>query len=801
MRVVWSLIAVLVAVSGPAVAADLRIKTLKVLIPIYRGAQDTQGRLSDDDVAGIQDGIERGRLFYFRNTLGRLNLRFSYVVVDSPAPKNDGPTYEFIEKDLRDRGIEDNQYDGVFTTGVGLTGNWGGFGILGETGAAFGMPDKRGGMSWAPEDVPGVWYGAMWTFVHEFQHALDGPICGEGVHMLSGHPYSDCSVPWFKWGYHGGQHFSWEACTLREVGAEILDVPGATKSWLTVQDSDGDGLADDDPRLPMDEARFGSSPTEKDTDGDGLDDLHEFSADIFRGADPRNIDTDGDGVRDGDDSCPTVALVSAVTYSADLPAVDGVRDAQYRPLFLHTYASNSDALAPATVDACWNEDAVSLFVRTAEKCGMSLWIDSSPDNGFWEGGDTYVITASPDGKVGFSDLMGGDVPGAQAAWGGDGLEVRIPAIIGQGASNEINFGGDKRPQDVADGLALWGGGALGLNVRITAETGGAAVFAPNWEMFKTGLDKPATALSRPSLRYTKRLTSAKVPVAVVSGVRDDQDVETVNGVGVVVGQRRGPGEVPLTVGIERGMGPGDGSNELYAAASDGQVSERITLVVDDGAKPPKVTRDRNRLRVAGEPGATAEIFVSGEGAEALSVGTVTLDPSGAGDYTLPPSFTGYLGAYAQGTDFPKPAFYRIDPEIAYDYNDGKCDPRLASEYFCIVWTATLDVPADGDHTFFLSTDDGSRLFIDDAQVVDHWGHHGVEEKSAAVHLSKGPHALKVQYYEEDGWAAAHLEWSGPGIERTHALPVTALPFPVDQARWSVRQTDRIGNTSAIAPAG
>jgi len=800
MRIAWSLIAVFVAVSGPVLSADLRIKSLKVLVPIYRGVPGEQGSVSDDDVAGIQAGIERGRLFYFRNTLGRLNLELDYLVVDTPAPKNDGPTYEFIEKDLRDRGIVDDQYDGAFTTGVGLTGNWGGFGILGQTGAAFGMPDKRGGMSWAPEDEPGVWYGVMWTFVHEFQHALDGPICGEGIHMLSGHPYSDHTVPWFKWGYLGAQHFSWEACTLREVGTEILDVPGATKSWLTVKDADGDGLADNDPRLPMDEARFGSSPTEKDTDGDGLDDLHEFSADIFRGSDPRNADTDEDGVRDGDDPCPTVALAAAAAYAADLPAVDGVMDAQYGPLFLHTYASNSDALATATVDACWNEDAVSFFVRTAEKCEMSLWIDSSPGNGFWEGGDTYVITASPDGKVRFSDLMGGDVPGAQAAWGADGLEVRIPALTGQGASNEINFGGDKRSQDVADGLALWGGGALGLNVRIATQPGGAAVFAPNWDMFRTSLDKPATALSRPSLRYTKRLTSARTPVAIVMGVGDDQEVEVINAPGVVVGQRRGPGEVPLTTGIERGFGPEDGSNELYAAASDGQVSERIMVVVDDGADPPKVTRDGDRLRIAGEPGATAEIIVSGEGAEALSVGTVTLDPSGAGDYALPPSFAGYLGAYAQGTDFPKPAFYRIDPQIAYDYNDGKCDPRLASEYFCIVWTATLDVPADGDYTFYLSTDDGSRLFIDEEQVIDHWGHHGKEEKSATVRLNKGPHALKVQYYEEDGWAAAHLEWSGPDIERTHALPVTALPFPPDRARWSARQTDKVGHVSDIAAA-
>ena len=58
-----------------------------------------------------------------------------------------------------------------------------------------------------------------------------------------------------------------------------------------VQDSDGDGLTDDE------EADIGTDPNDPDTDDDGLNDGDE----VDLGTDPLNPDTDGDGVNDGDE--------------------------------------------------------------------------------------------------------------------------------------------------------------------------------------------------------------------------------------------------------------------------------------------------------------------------------------------------------------------------------------------------------------------------------------------------------------------------------------------------------------------
>ncbi len=811
MRLV-TIVAALAALAVSAQAADLEIKTLKVLVPIYRGdPADAEQWLTDEDVAGIQAGIERGRVFYFRNTFGRLNLEIEYLLIDEPAPDSEGPTYEFLEADLASRGVGPGDYDGVFTTGTPLAGNWGGFDIFEGAGAAFGMPDVRGGLTWYPEDEPGVWYGVAWTFVHEFQHAFDLVIAGEYPEVLHGHPYADCMErPDFPWRVQGAQHWSWEAATLRDVAPKVLKVRGARDESFTVTDTDGDGLADADDRLPVDERRLGSDPTNPDTDGDGLNDLDEFCADIFLGADPTNPDTDGDGIPDGADAHPTVALAPAVSYTVEDLTVDGVADGAYGPLFLSTVVANDDGLASTRIDAAWNEGALFLLVRADEPLSLYLEIDSSPENGYWEGGDTYIIRADGE-RVTFGGLgLSGDVPGAECAFGGDGLEIKIPAVIGQGASHEINWGGQRSPADVTDGLQLWGDGGLGLNVQVSRGADRRALFTPNWEMFATSLAKPSDAPARPSLRGTAEVTSDAVPTALVRGV-GPADVVSVHAVAVadlggpdaappaVAGKRIGPGPVLLTDLPARGAGEADGGNLLIARVGD-QESDPAVLVWDVAAEAPALSLDGGVLSVTGEPNAEVEVFL-GDGTHPLQVVTsAVLDGEGRGSVELPASLEGFLGAYAVGIDFGPATFARVDREINFNYEGGGADDRLPLDGFCVRWTGALDVPADGEYTFYLTSDDGSRLYLDGAMVIDNWGHHGDVEKTWTGRLAAGQHPIRIDYYEEFGWGAAYFEWSGPGIERTFDIPVSALPVSVEGMTWLARQTDRAGNVSPFAVA-
>jgi len=791
-------IAVLTAASAIAAnaAGSVVVKDLKLLIPIYRGGPSDAGRLSDDDVAAVRAGIDLGRLFYFRNTRGKLNLSLEYLVIPATAPNNDDASYDAILADLQARGVGDDEYDGLYTTGIGLTGNWGGYQFLGHTAGAMGMADRGGLFDWWPGDDPGVWYAVTWTFCHEFQHALDGVICeGSGrPDMLSDHPYADSAERWFWWGHQAGQHFDWVAHTLRSfTGYENLR--GVTDSRIEATDSDGDGLADSAPELPMDEARLGSDPAKADTDGDGLSDLGEFAADIYRGSDPTKTDTDGDGLDDGKDPHPTVAMASGVAYAAAELAVDGVRDAAYQPLTLGVYATDGAAANAVRTHACWNEDGLYLFATPAG-AGLQLSVDSSMANGFWEGGDTYLVRVGTDGRVVFSGLgLDGPVPGAKAVAGADGLEVHIPAVIGQGVSGEINFGGARRPADVADGLVLERGGIVGLNVE--ASVGGArALLTPKFTLMAVALEKGDGEPSRPSLRFAPATVSDPLPSLPVTGVQPGVAVTVVDGQGRAIGRRLGSGPVQLALPLTAGHTAEAGQNTLTAVTADGARSPERVVVCDTGAAAPSFADKVLR----GEPGAVVDVFGGQDGLPMVPLASVRLGADGTGPFDPASVSRGFLGAYGRQMDFDHPAFARVDGRIDFDYQDRAADPRLPPEYFCIRWTGTLDVPADGEYGFYLTSDDGSRLYIDGEPLIDHWGHHGMEERSNRIRLSAGAHAIRLDYYEEDGWAGARLEWSGPGFARTADLPVAPVP-PGLLGQLLIRQTDAAGNRSVFAECG
>jgi len=44
----------------------------------------------------------------------------------------------------------------------------------------------------------------------------------------------------------------------------------------------------------------------------------------------------------------------------------------------------------------------------------------------------------------------------------------------------------------------------------------------------------------------------------------------------------------------------------------------------------------------------------------------------------------------------------------------------------------IDVPADGQYTFYTSSDDGSKLYIDNQLVVNNDGEHSLRERSGQL---------------------------------------------------------------------
>lgn len=87
-----------------------------------------------------------------------------------------------------------------------------------------------------------------------------------------------------------------------------------------------------------------------------------------------------------------------------------------------------------------------------------------------------------------------------------------------------------------------------------------------------------------------------------------------------------------------------------------------------------------------------------------------------------------------------------------------------------VYTGWLIVPQSAFWTLSTTSDDGSRLWLDDELVVDNDGIHGMVMRSATLPLEAGMHAIRVEFFENDGGAGLLLRWSGPGVSTQPIAP-------------------------------
>ncbi len=105
--------------------------------------------------------------------------------------------------------------------------------------------------------------------------------------------------------------------------------------------------------------------------------------------------------------------------------------------------------------------------------------------------------------------------------------------------------------------------------------------------------------------------------------------------------------------------------------------------------------------------------------------------------------------------------------------NGLALPR--GDSVAIVFDGFIHVEMAGDYTFFLASDDGSKLYIDGRTVVDNDGDHGVITASGGVRLEAGKHPIRVEYFNGGGgsWLGAYVQ--GPELPRQFIDPNLLTP--------------------------
>lgn len=91
--------------------------------------------------------------------------------------------------------------------------------------------------------------------------------------------------------------------------------------------------------------------------------------------------------------------------------------------------------------------------------------------------------------------------------------------------------------------------------------------------------------------------------------------------------------------------------------------------------------------------------------------------------------------------------------------------------FAVIFTSHLKIDKAGKYRFLLGSDDGSRLVVDDKEVIDNDGSHTYMEKMGVVDLDEGVHTIKVEYFEDCDGQSLNLTY---GLDGKGLFPVNVF---------------------------
>ena len=93
------------------------------------------------------------------------------------------------------------------------------------------------------------------------------------------------------------------------------------------------------------------------------------------------------------------------------------------------------------------------------------------------------------------------------------------------------------------------------------------------------------------------------------------------------------------------------------------------------------------------------------------------------------------------------------------------DERENDGLFCFIYDGYIKIPRDGVYTFFLSTNDGGVLYLDEKRFIDMDGPRTASPMSRTIRLKAGVYKIGEKYFQMGGGYSNNVSWKGPGIKK------------------------------------
>jgi outer membrane protein assembly factor BamB len=98
-------------------------------------------------------------------------------------------------------------------------------------------------------------------------------------------------------------------------------------------------------------------------------------------------------------------------------------------------------------------------------------------------------------------------------------------------------------------------------------------------------------------------------------------------------------------------------------------------------------------------------------------------------------------------------------------NTLKLDEPEGVDAFGYDFNGYLSIPKDGIYTFFIESNDGSKLYIQGRELIDNDGAHGAKEESGIITLKAGLQPISVKYFQMGSDKKLKVSWQSDDFKK------------------------------------
>ncbi len=164
---------------------------------------------------------------------------------------------------------------------------------------------------------------------------------------------------------------------------------------------------------------------------------------------------------------------------------------------------------------------------------------------------------------------------------------------------------------------------------------------------------------------------------------------------------------------------------------------------------------------------------------AVTGGPKTTTTSVAVNVAMPTEYTGLLATYYDSTDLSGPGVQRIDPTVDFGMGNWGSEvspaPSIPGTNWSACWQGKIQATVTGTYTFYVTGDDGVKLWVNDA-YVDGWKYQSATTYTLTTDLVAGQwYTIRMEYFQGGGNEVAKLEWSAVDGQGTVIQPQEVVP--------------------------